>query len=112
MPRGDRTGPFGEGPGTGRQMGYCAGNTVPGCAGTPGLGRGGAGLGPKVRGRGGRGYRHRFYATGIPFRAHTMAEPEAKPGRNEEVELLRNEAEYLRGKLADIERRLGELETT
>jgi hypothetical protein len=41
-----------------------------------------------------------------------MPEPEAKLGRDEEVELLRNEAEYLRGKLADIERRLGELETT
>ncbi len=33
MPRGDRTGPFGEGPRTGRQMGYCAGNESPGFAG-------------------------------------------------------------------------------
>ena len=30
MPRGDRTGPYGEGPKTGRQMGYCVGNEHPG----------------------------------------------------------------------------------
>ena len=30
MPGGDRTGPLGEGPKTGRAAGYCAGNKVPG----------------------------------------------------------------------------------
>ena len=30
MPRGDRTGPRGEGPRTGRQLGYCVGNDQPG----------------------------------------------------------------------------------
>jgi len=30
MPRGDRTGPRGEGAKTGRQMGYCVGNDQPG----------------------------------------------------------------------------------
>lgn len=30
MPRGDRTGPMGYGPMTGRAMGYCSGNPVPG----------------------------------------------------------------------------------
>ena len=30
MPRGDRTGPAGEGPKTGRGMGYCTGNEHPG----------------------------------------------------------------------------------
>jgi len=30
MPRGDRTGPSGEGPTTGRGMGYCTGNENPG----------------------------------------------------------------------------------
>ena len=46
MPRGDRTGPFGEGPMTGRAMGYCAGYDMPGF-GVPGrgLGRRGRGLG-------------------------------------------------------------------
>ncbi len=40
MPRGDRTGPEGNGPMTGRQMGYCAGNEYPGSANlNPGYGR-------------------------------------------------------------------------
>jgi hypothetical protein len=30
MPRGDRTGPYGAGPMTGRAAGYCAGYSVPG----------------------------------------------------------------------------------
>lgn len=30
MPWGDRTGPLGAGPRTGRGLGYCSGNTVPG----------------------------------------------------------------------------------
>ena len=30
MPKGDRTGPQGDGPTTGRQMGYCKGNEKPG----------------------------------------------------------------------------------
>jgi len=30
MPRGDRTGPLGMGPLTGRRLGFCAGSKVPG----------------------------------------------------------------------------------
>ncbi|HHT02143.1 MAG TPA: DUF5320 domain-containing protein [Firmicutes bacterium] len=50
MPGGDRTGPQGSGPGTGRGRGYCSGNDVPGYAsGNPGFfaqrGRKGVGLG-------------------------------------------------------------------
>lgn len=32
MPRGDRTGPLGDGPMTGRRMGFCAGYDMPGFA--------------------------------------------------------------------------------
>jgi len=39
MPRGDRTGPNGQGPMTGRRMGYCAGNNAPGYT-EQGFGRG------------------------------------------------------------------------
>jgi len=38
MPRGDRTGPLGLGPKTGRAMGYCAGYPTPGYT-NPGFGR-------------------------------------------------------------------------
>ena len=114
MPRGDRTGPNGEGPGTGRNMGYCAGGLTPGFANRPGLARGGAwwGRGGGGGGGGGRGFRNRFYATGVPFSAYATPESAPRLGRNEEIGLLRSEAEHLHGKLADVERRLGELETT
>jgi len=63
MPRGDRTGPWGQGPMTGRRMGYCAGFSAPGfTASGPGLGYGrGFGFGRGfARGYGlgmGRGWR-------------------------------------------------------
>ena len=69
MPGGDRTGPLGAGPMTGRAAGYCAGYAMPGYAnpmggrgGGLGFGRGGGfGFG---RG-GGRGWRNQYYATGL-----------------------------------------------
>ncbi|MGD2072681.1 MAG: DUF5320 domain-containing protein, partial [Candidatus Thorarchaeota archaeon] len=39
MPYGDGTGPNGQGPMTGRGVGYCSGNSVPGFM-VPGFGRG------------------------------------------------------------------------
>ena len=54
MPGGDRTGPGGMGPLTGRSFGYC------GNASGTGVGRGG-GMGGGRR----RGWRNRFYATGL-----------------------------------------------
>lgn len=40
MPRGDRTGPEGMGPRTGRAMGYCSGAGEPGFLSAPAAGRG------------------------------------------------------------------------
>jgi hypothetical protein len=55
MPRGDRTGPAGAGPTTGRGAGFCAGFNQPGFASGGGFGRG--------MGRGmGFGFRNRFFA--------------------------------------------------
>lgn len=66
MTGGDRTGPMGQGPKTGRAMGYCSGSDAPGyTTGVPaGAGRGagrGAGVGMgRGAGRGaGRGFRCR-----------------------------------------------------
>jgi len=67
MPRGDGTGPWGAGPMTGRAMGQCAGYDTPGFATAPGWGGGRRGMGGG-RGAGwpgGRGYRNRYYATGL-----------------------------------------------
>ena len=78
MPGGDRTGPVGMGPRTGRAAGYCSGFEVPGFVtpmpergygGRGGWGRGNAGWcgwSQGGSGRGGRGRRHRFYAMGVP----------------------------------------------
>ena len=60
MPRGDRTGPMGMGPRTGRAAGYCAGYDMPGYM-NPIPGRGFWGSGGW-----GRGWRHWYHATGLP----------------------------------------------
>lgn len=57
MPWGDRTGPAGQGPRTGRGLGYCNGYNQPGYVTSPGFGRGyGFGRGAWGWGRGGFGY--------------------------------------------------------
>lgn len=110
MPRGDRTGPWGMGPLTGRGAGFCRGFL------SPYFGRyfrfGGYGRGPGFGG-GGRGFRHMFYATGLPGLLRfgwggpaIMEEP--PPGT--EKRLLEEEAEALRGELDGIRKRLEELE--
>lgn len=60
MPGGNRTGPVGRGPMTGRRAGYCGGYSAPGFM-NPAPGRGFWG---RRRG-GGRGRRNWFYATGL-----------------------------------------------
>ena len=65
MPNFNGQGPQGQGPMTGRGMGYCAMNVTKGQSNNqavPGWGVG-RGFG---RGRGGRGFRNWFRATGIP----------------------------------------------
>jgi hypothetical protein len=60
MPGGDRTGPRGQGPLTGRGRGWCRGA---GEGGSPGGYYGQ----PRAFGSGrGRGWRHCYYATGLP----------------------------------------------
>ncbi|MEW6367689.1 MAG: DUF5320 domain-containing protein [Acidobacteriota bacterium] len=118
MPRGDRTGPVGMGPMTGRAAGYCAGLGVPGYSNPApgrmfraGVGMGGGGLG-RGFGGGGRGWRHWFHATGLPgwMRFGGWAAPYAKPDRESERRTLRNEAQALKATLDSIQSRLSELE--
>jgi len=68
MPGGDRTGPEGLGPRTGRRLGYCSGYDSPGY--TKGVPRGGGGYGRGLGygGRGwGRGYGRGFWGRGRGF---------------------------------------------
>jgi len=120
MPGGDRTGPWGLGPMTGRGAGYCAGYSVPGYMNPiPGRGFWGRGRGWFGRG-GGRGFRHWYWATGLPgwmragygfpgfgWGGYPYA-PE--PTAQEERKLLQEEAEFLKKQLEEVQRRLTVLE--
>ena len=115
MPRGDRMGPDGMGPMTGRAAGICAGNGVPGCMnpqGGRGLGNGrgngfgyGYGAGP---GRGmGRGM-GRAYAPGWQ---HSYAyAPPAPVTPEDEKKSLEREAAYIEEELKAIRKRLDNLD--
>lgn len=112
MPRGDRTGPMGMGPMTGRAAGYCAGYPVPGYM-NPWPGACGGWFGG---GWYGRGWRHRrwYYAMGLPGWVHFGAPcwgPWAPPISPEaEAQFLRQQAEWLKSQLEAIQSRLEELE--
>jgi len=115
MPRGDGTGPMGMGAMTGRAAGLCAGSGMPGYANpAPGQNFGmgfGRGRGFGGRGSGGRGWRHMFYATGLPgwMRFGRYAAP--KPDPEMEKQALKNQAEVLQSELDFIKKRLGEIES-
>ncbi|MBN1932830.1 MAG: DUF5320 domain-containing protein [Desulfobacterales bacterium] len=103
MPRGDGTGPMGIGSMTGRAAGYCAGFNGPGFTNV-------------VRGRGyisgagrGRGWRHMYYATGLPgwMRGYPgNAEPYAAPNIEPNIEM---EKQFLKGQADNLQRQLGEI---
>lgn len=118
MPGGDRTGPMGAGPRTGRGMGYCAGYGVPGFMNRPGLWGWFTGWLPGC-GRGGRGFRHWFYRTGLTgWQRFAMGwpawggvvPPTVPPSPQSELDILRQQAESLSQTLEQIQRRMEELE--
>jgi hypothetical protein len=120
MPRGDRTGPMGLGPMTGRAAGYCAGYNMPGYM-NPIPGGGFWGWGGRG---GGRGWRHWYYATGLPGWARAAwglppwgaaPYPYAAPIPSEaapeaELETLKAQAGFLERTLQALRRRIEKLE--
>ncbi|MGC8977399.1 MAG: DUF5320 domain-containing protein [Candidatus Ratteibacteria bacterium] len=116
MPFGDGTGPLGLGPMTGRAAGYCAGFPVPGYLNPiPGWGWWGRGW----FGRG-RGWRHWYWATGLPGWVRAWYGYPAfgmwpilsayNPTPKEEMELLKEQAEILKKQLEDVQNRISTLE--
>ena len=106
MPGRDRTGPEGEGPLTGWGAGDCAGYPRPRYAPFGGRAFGRRGY---ARGGGGRhGWRHWFYATGLPAWAR-RGPYGAPPSREQEVESLQAQAEWLQDELNAIHQRMEEL---
>jgi hypothetical protein len=112
MPRGDRTGPDGEGPMTGRARGYCAGYPAPGYASGPLGGRGrGMGFGRGGGPRRGRGFGWRRY---VPFpQTFVLDEPYSgysKPTKEEEKVYLEKAMKEFEEDLKEIRDRLKELQ--
>jgi hypothetical protein len=104
MTRGDGTGPAGAGPMTGRAAGYCAGYPVPGFMNPVG-GRGYWGHGRGFWGcGGGRGWRYRFWAPYYPANVPQVT-------AQQELEYLRQQAEYLKTSLDEINKRVEQLQT-
>jgi hypothetical protein len=107
MPRGDKTGPTGAGPMTGRAAGYCAGYSVPGYMNpTCGYGRGWG----RGRGRGyGRGYgRGRYAYPPQQVVVQPVYPPAAQPQSPEqEVTALENYQKQLEAEKADLEQEMG-----
>lgn len=68
MPGGDRSGPLGKGPRTGRAVGFCAGFGIPGYNNSTfgQLSGGGRGRRGRFDSVGGNRWRNQFYATGHP----------------------------------------------
>ncbi|MBN2018681.1 MAG: DUF5320 domain-containing protein [Sedimentisphaerales bacterium] len=117
MPGGDGTGPVGMGPMTGRAAGFCAGFPAPGYMNPVG-GRGYFGRGRGFGGRGGgRGWRHWFYATGLPGWARADYGYPAGPWAGQpitaeqEIDSLKKQAEYFKDTLEDITKQIKELES-
>jgi len=113
MPAGNGTGPMGAGPMTGRAAGYCAGHTVPGHANPVAVGgfRLRQGCGGQVgRGRGmGMGFRGGRQCGGR-YGMQPVAAPSA-PAPEQEHAMLKTQAQNLESALADIQKRLTELES-
>lgn len=121
MPGGDRTGPRGEGPMTGRGMGYCAGYSVPGYMDpSPRLGLGrrfGRGIG---RGFGrGFGWRRFDFAPAEPIwqpQPIYPQQPQPQLTKEQEMQMLEQEAKaieddqkILKEELSNIRKRIDEI---
>lgn len=115
MPRGDGTGPAGMGPMTGRAAGYCAGSPVPGFM-NPYGGRGMGMAWRRGRGRGGPGWGsaplHGAYGMPYPPYAAPYAAqgPLSAPSPEQDMEMLRGQADWLKQQMDAITERLQGLE--
>jgi len=116
MPRGDRTGPAGAGPMTGRGFGYCAGYGAPGYATAPGSGMGMAWGYGRGRGRGGfglgmgwgRGRGYSGYYGPAPYSWGAAEGPSSPENQRqmlkEEIDALEERKRYLQNEIDAIEK--------
>jgi hypothetical protein len=108
MPGGDRTGPQGEGPRTGRGLGYCADNDQPGYA-SPQQGQG-FGFRRWGRGnRGSRGWRNRLNAGFWPGRGRGGIDIYSD-AQDQDVGSLKAQMQELQNTLKEVQNRLDQFE--
>ena len=109
MPGGDKTGPQGYGPRTGRGLGYCSGNDHPGYATTP-YGRGFGFF--RRRGRGfGRGRGFWYHGPNLPvYPSQNPQETYPKPSKDEEKIYLQQSIQNLEQELNALRDRLAQLD--
>lgn len=99
MPGGDRTGPCGEGPQTGRSMGYCSGHDAPGYV-YPGSGfRRHVHKGWRFR----RGMGARFQGSFDGFYPDYTESVSERTLIENEIRVLKDQMSYLEDKLARVE---------
>ena len=131
MPRGDRTGPEGMGPMTGRGAGYCAGHDMPGYAHPFPRGGYGQGFGHghgRRRGHGwgpGMGRRWRrfhwrhmhpamvmrgWHGYGPGWQAPAEGYGPCEPTPEQELDGLKDQAEWMKEEMEAISKRIEELE--
>jgi len=101
MPGGDRTGPLGRGPMTGRGAGLCSGSTSPGYF-NPGYGRRFNRWGSNF-GRGFRGFGRRFWYR----EGYDISIPQ--PNMDEEKQYLENLVKSLESEIKEIKDRIQEI---
>lgn len=107
MPLGNRTGPEGMGPMTGRAAGFCAGYNSPGYANAAFGGGRGFGRGRGYGRGGGRGYgRGVAFAPGTPY-----PQAYAAPSNEQELSALKDQQTYLDEASKDLKKRIDELES-
>ena len=105
MPGGNGTGPLGEGPMTGRGAGYCTGFSQPGSMNG-------------MVGRGGRGRRNRNFQFGqtgwlrpANWSTGFRPSPVQNISRDQELDILKNQAGIMQNSLKEINSRITEMES-
>jgi len=100
MPGGDRTGPLGEGPKTGKGLGFCTGNEYPGYLN----------MHPTRGARFGRRFRRGYgYGAGFGFRHGYRSFYRGNMADVSEKTLIENEIRILKDQLSALEDRLSKI---
>ncbi len=96
MPRGDKTGPLGIGPMSGRRMRFCAGNRETGNTnGRKGPERERMNQHAGISYRSNHGFCNRYYATGIPCGKRSTENKNGEKNQMSELEILKSCVDFL-----------------